>query len=116
MRDQVLGKKDPAFDSFCALFFDMCAPTTWRFVLGTFVELWTDPDSKEMCVVIIKRFPNVYLSAKEGVNAMFGDVVRKFVDACKPLSVSVQHLPFEEIARMLEELPKQDGIVMRHEA
>lgn len=85
------------FDAFSAEFFALCPPTTWRFVLGTFVETWKDDHSNDEKVIIVKKFPNVYFALKEGVDVLLGDAVRMYVELCKPLSIQVQQCTFEEI-------------------
>lgn len=85
------------FDAFCAEFFNLCPPTTWRFVLGTFVETWKDKNSKEVIAIVVKKFPNVYYALKEGVEVLFGDAVRMYVELCKPLPIKVQQCSFQQI-------------------
>ena len=86
------------FEAFCAEFFTLCPPTTWRFVLGTFIETWNAKDSNDVAVIIVKKYPNVYFGLKEGVDVLLGDAVRKFVELCKPLLVTVQQCSFEQIS------------------
>lgn len=85
------------FDAFSSEFFALCPPTTWRFVLGTFVEMWKADNSEDVIVIIVKKFPNVYFALKEGVDVLLGDAVRMYVELCKPLSINVQPCTFEQI-------------------
>lgn len=86
------------FDAFSAEFFALCPPTTWRFVLGTFIETWKGENSDDVIVIIVKKFPNVYFALKEGIDVLLGDAVRMYVELCKPLSINVQQCTFEQIS------------------
>ncbi|OHT04538.1 hypothetical protein TRFO_27991 [Tritrichomonas foetus] len=97
MCQKVNSKNKKEFESFCTEFFALCPPTTWRFVLGTYVETLNNKDSNETAVIIVKKFPNVYFALKEGVDVLLGDTVRKFVELCRPLSVSVHQYSFDQI-------------------
>ena len=99
-----------SFHSFCAEFFSICSPVTWRFVLGTFIERWKRKDSDEVVVIILKAFPDMYFSVKEGTDVLFGDTVRMFVDLCKPLSVNVQQIPFDKMNAIIEASPKPHSL------
>lgn len=85
------------FDAFSTEFFALCPPTKWRFVLDTFVEISSKPNSDTENIIIIKQFPNVYYAIKEGIDCSIGDALRKFVESCKPLTVQIQQCSFEQI-------------------
>ena len=107
-------RKKDHFNEFQAEFSELCEPTSWRFVLETFVETWTEKpkkkkssqvledennQNKEVIAIIIKKFPNVEFGGKEGsgVESILRNAARKFVELCRPLDVDVKQLPFEEI-------------------
>ena len=104
-KDTVFSQRG-SFHSFCAEFLSICSPVTWRFVLGTFIEKWKSKDSDEIIVIILKSFPDMYFSVKEGVDILLGDAVRKYVDLCKPFTVNVQQIPFHRMNSLIESAPK----------